>query len=91
MTALAAQVAATQSGTRPEDNRGNHGTAMSREALVDLAVSMGWRPRNARRFIDHHLSYAASGAVLTLLRRGDVVRSVPVDPEIERYLSGGAR
>ena len=91
MSATAAQRAATQTGTRPEDNRGKHGTAMSRDDLVELAVSMGWRPRNARRFVDHHLSYADTGAVLTLLRRGDVVRSVPVDAEIERHLSGVRR
>lgn len=92
MTATAAQRAAMQTGTRPEDNRGSTGTALSRDDLVNLAVSMGWRPRNARRFIDHHLSRAVdTSAVLTMLRRGDVVRSVPVDAEIERHLSGVKR
>lgn len=92
MTATAAQRAATQTGTRPEDNRGKHGTSASRDDLVNLAVQMGWRPRNARRFVDHHLARVGDeGAVLTLLRRGDVVRSVPVDAEIERHLSGVTR
>lgn len=92
MTATAAQRAATQTGTRPEDNRGKHGTATSRDDLVALAVPWGWRPRNARRFIDYHLPRAAdTSAVLTILRRGDVVRSVSVDAEIERHLSGVTR
>lgn len=95
MTATAAQRAAMQTGTRPEDNRGSTGTALSRDDLVNLAVSMGWRIRNARRFIDHHLARVSDeGAVLTLLRRGDLVRSVPVDAEAEhvtRKLSGVRR
>lgn len=95
MTATAAQWAATQTGNRNPESRGSRGGGLSRDDLVALAVSVGFRRRNALRFVDHHLhvlgSLDDSAAVLTYLSRHGA--SIPVDLEAERIasrLAGGA-
>lgn len=95
MTATAAQWAATQTGNRNPESRGSRGGGLSRDDLVAMAQSVGFRRRNALRFVDHHLQVlsglADAAAVLTYLSRHGA--SIPVDREAERVaarLAGGA-